>query len=129
MLKNILLQFTDLHNITWMYCREEDKLSVCIKTTPSFIQKKEIKTLLFAFQQLLLYLEFMNLRFPIKYHPTTLERHLNYPKWFATMSVSQSNNLSTILCHQSFLVQCLSSTYWKLLPSLFKKHFIFFFEF
>ena len=49
MLKNILLQFTDLQNMTWMYCREEDKLSVCIKTTPSFIQKKEIKTLLLRF--------------------------------------------------------------------------------
>ena len=26
-----------------MYCREEDKLSICIKTTPSCIQKKKLK--------------------------------------------------------------------------------------
>ena len=43
MLKNILLQFTDLYNMTHVYCREEDKLSVCIKTTPSCIQKKKLK--------------------------------------------------------------------------------------
>ena len=35
MLKNILLQFTDRYN-TCVYCRIEDKLSVCIKTTPSW---------------------------------------------------------------------------------------------
>ena len=43
MLKNILLQFTDLYNITGVYCRVEDKLSVCIKTTPSCIQEKKLK--------------------------------------------------------------------------------------
>ena len=42
-LKNILLQFTDLYNMTCVYYREEDKLSVCIKATPSFIQKKKLK--------------------------------------------------------------------------------------
>ena len=42
MLKNILLQFTDLYNMTCVYCRvEEDKFSLCTKTTPSCIQKKE----------------------------------------------------------------------------------------
>ena len=46
MLKNILLQFTDLYNMTCVYCREQDKLSVCIKTTPSCIKKNEIETLL-----------------------------------------------------------------------------------
>ena len=45
MLKNILLQFTDLYNMTRVYSREEDKLYVCIKTTPSCIQKNN-KTLL-----------------------------------------------------------------------------------
>ena len=36
------LQFTDLYNMTCVYCREEDKLSVCIKTTPSCTQKKKL---------------------------------------------------------------------------------------
>ena len=31
------------------------------------------------------------------------------------MSLWPSNDLSTMLCHHSFLVQCLISTYWKLL--------------
>ena len=43
MLKNILLSFTDLYNVTCVYCREESKLSVCIKTTPSCIRKKKLK--------------------------------------------------------------------------------------
>ena len=43
MLKNILLQLTDLYTMTCVYCREEDKLSVCIKTTPSCIQEKKLK--------------------------------------------------------------------------------------
>ena len=43
MLKNILLQFTDLYNMTCVYCREEDKLFECIETTPSCIQKKKLK--------------------------------------------------------------------------------------
>ena len=37
------LQFTNLCNMTCVYCRVEDKLSVCIKTTPSCIQKKRLK--------------------------------------------------------------------------------------
>ena len=41
-----LLQFPDLYNMTCVYCRAEDKLSVCIKTTHSCIQK-EIKQTLF----------------------------------------------------------------------------------
>ena len=61
-------------------------------------------------------LKFLNLLFPLKYHPTTLERQFDYLKWFATMSLRRSNDLSTMLCHQSFLVQCLLSTCWKLLP-------------
>ena len=38
-----LLQFTDLYNMTCVYCRVQDKLSVCIKTTPSCIQKKRLE--------------------------------------------------------------------------------------
>ena len=43
MLKNILLQLTDLFNMTCVYCRVDDMLSVCIKTTSSCIQKKKLK--------------------------------------------------------------------------------------
>ena len=43
MLKNILLQFTDLFNMTCVYYRVEHKLSVFIKTTLSCIQKKKLK--------------------------------------------------------------------------------------
>ena len=43
MLKIILLQFTDLYSMTYVYCRVKDKLSVCIKTTPSSIQKNKLK--------------------------------------------------------------------------------------
>ena len=44
MLKNILLQFTELYNIMYVYCRAENKLFVCIKTkTPSSVPKKKLK--------------------------------------------------------------------------------------
>ena len=43
MLKKILLQFTELYNLTCVYCRVEDKLSIYIKTTSSCIQKKKLK--------------------------------------------------------------------------------------
>ena len=77
MLKNILLQFTDLYNMTCVYCREEDKLSVCIKWTPSCFQKKEIKTLLLRLNMYVLTSNF-RIFFPLKYHLTTLERQPNH---------------------------------------------------
>ena len=41
------LQFTELYNMTCMYCRVEDKLSVCIKTkTPSCIPNKKLRLLI-----------------------------------------------------------------------------------
>ena len=44
MLKNILLQFTERYNIMYVYCRSENKLSVCIKTkTPNCVPKKKLK--------------------------------------------------------------------------------------
>ena len=87
MLKNMALQFTDLFNMTCVYCRVEDRLSVIIKTTPSCIKKKKKKKLCFWFEHVWLDLEFLNLLFPLKYHPTNLERQFNYLKWFATMSL------------------------------------------
>ena len=54
-------------------------------------------------------------------------------KCLVTMPLWQSNNLGIILCHQSFLLHCLSLTCWKLisfLESIFSysfgniKHFI-----
>ena len=117
MLKNILLQFTDLYNMTCVYCREEDKLSVCIKTTPSCIQKKKLK-LCFCVWTRMTWPRISESSFPLKYHAITLERQLNYVQCFATMSLWQSNDLIIMLCYQSFLVQCLLSTYWKLFPFL-----------
>ena len=99
MLKNILFQFNNLYNVTCVYCRVEDKLSLCIT---------------FPFEHVRPDLDFLYLLLPLKYHPTTLERQLNYLKWFATISLWQSYDLSAVLCHQSFLAQCLLSTYWKL---------------
>ena len=72
----------------------------------------------FAFEHLWLDFELLNLLFPLKLHPATLERQLNYLKCFVTISLWQSNNLVIILCHQSFLLHCLSLTCWKLLPFL-----------
>ena len=69
----------------------------------------------FAFEHLWLDFELLNLLFPLKLHPATLERQLNYLKCFVTMPLWQSNNLGTILCHQNFLLHCLSLTCWKLL--------------
>ena len=41
--KTYFCNFTDLYNMTCVYCREEDELSVCIKTSPSWVQKKKLK--------------------------------------------------------------------------------------
>ena len=72
----------------------------------------------FAFEHLWLDFELLNLLFPLKLHPATLERQLNYLKCFVTMLLWQSSNLDMILCHQSFLLHCLFLTCWKLLPFL-----------
>ena len=72
----------------------------------------------FAFEHLWLDFELLNLLFPLKLHPATLERQLNYLKCFVTMPLWQSTNLGMILCHQSFQLYCLSLTCWKLLPFL-----------
>ena len=72
----------------------------------------------FAFEHLWLDFELLNLLFPFKLHPATLERQLNYLKCFVTMSLWQSSNLVVTFCHQSFLLHCLSLSYWKLRPFL-----------
>ena len=72
----------------------------------------------FAFEHLWLDFELLNLLFPLKLHPATLERQLNYLKCFVTMPLWQSSNLDMILCHQSFPLHCLFLTCWKLLPFL-----------
>ena len=53
---------------------------------------------------------------PLKCHPTTLKKQLTNLKRFATMSLWQYKNLSTQF--ESFMVQCITSTYWKLLAFL-----------
>ena len=92
---------------------------LCLKTkTPSCIPKKRNWKFAFAFEYLGLDFELLNLLFPLKLHRTTLERQICYLKCFATIPLWQSNNLVIILCHQSFLLHCLSLTCWKLLPFL-----------
>ena len=118
--------FTDLYKMTCVYCREEDRLSVCIKATPSCIKKKKKLKLCFCVGTHMTWPQISESTFPLKYHPTILERQLRYIKCFATMCLWQSNDLSTMLCHQSFLVQCLLGIYWKLLP-IFREYLIYFF--
>ena len=63
----------------------------------------------FAFEHLWHDFELLNLLFKIASHnwwETTL-------KCFVTMPLWQFNNLGIILCHQSFLLHCLSLTCWK----------------
>ena len=72
----------------------------------------------FAFEHLWFDFELLNLLFFLKLIPPTLERQLSYLKCFVTMPLWQANNLGMILCHQSFLLNCLSLTCWKLLPFL-----------
>ena len=80
--------------------------------------KKRNWNFVFAFEHLWLDFELLNLLFPLKLHPATLERQLNYLKCFVTMPLWQSNNLVIILCHLSFLLHCLPVTCWKPLPFL-----------
>ena len=72
----------------------------------------------FAFEHLWPDFEHLNLLFPLKLHPATLERQPNYLKCFVTMPLWQSINLGIILCHQSFLLHWLSLACWKILPFL-----------
>ena len=119
MMKNIILQFTELYNMTctcvcivnwWRNCLYASKLKA-----PVVFQKRDWD-FAFAFEHLWLELKLLNLPFPFKLHPATLEKQLNYWKCFVTMPFFLSNYLSTILCRQSFLLHCFSLTCWKLLP-------------
>ena len=65
MLKKILLQFFDLYNMTCVYCREEEKLYICIKKTPSYIQKKEL-TLYFCLWTRMTWTHISESTFPCK---------------------------------------------------------------
>ena len=56
--------------------------------------------------------------FPYKISPHNSWKTAQLLKWFATMSLWQSNDLSIMLCQQSFLVLCLLSIYWRLLHFL-----------
>ena len=68
-----------------MYCREEEKLSVCIKTTPSCIHKKKSKLWFCIWTRMTWPQISKSFFFPSKIYLTTLERQLNYLKCFATM--------------------------------------------
>ena len=99
-----------------VYRKVEDELSVCLKIkTPSFIPKKKLKLCICVWTSMTL-LRALESTLPFKNASrnsweTTL-------KCFVTMPLWQSNNLAIILCHQSFLLHCLSLTCWKLISFL-----------
>ena len=123
MMKNIFLQFTELYDMTctcvcivmWrMSCLYNSKLQFPV------VFRKINWNFAFAFEHLWLDLELLNLSFPLKLHPATFERQLNYLKCFVTMPL-----LSMILCQQNFMLYCLSLAWWKLLPFLGSNWFFF----
>ena len=93
-----------------MCCLHASKLKL-----PVVFQKRNWN-FAFAFEHLWLDLELLNLLFPLKCHPITFERELNYLKCLMKMPLWQFNNSDIILCHQSFQLHCLSLTCWRLLP-------------
>ena len=94
----------------------EDELSVCLKIkTPSFIPKKKLKLCICVWTSMT-WLRALESTLPFKIAScisweTTLNCFVAIPLW-------QSNNLGLILCHQSFLLHCLSLTCWKLISFL-----------
>ena len=117
MLKNKLLQFNDFYNMTCVYWREEDKLSVCNKTTPSCIPKKKLK---FCF------CIWTRMTWPLTSKSTFPSKISLHNSWkTAQLCKMLCNNVTLTIqrfeynaLYQSFLVQCLLSTYWKLLVFL-----------
>ena len=83
-----------------------------------FVFQKRNWNFRFAFEHLWPDFLLDHLPFPLKFHPAALERQFNYLKCFVTMPLWQSNNLGIILCHQRYLLYCLSLTCWCLLPFL-----------
>ena len=82
----------------------------------SYSKKKGIKTLLLRLSS---YDLTSNLQiFPSKIWSLNSWKIAQLSKMLLRISLWPSNGLSIMLCHQSFLVQCLSSTYWKLLAFL-----------
>ena len=95
-----------------VYRKAENDLSVCLKTKTTVVFQKRNWNFAFAFQHQWLDLELLNLLLPLKFYLTTFERQLIYLECSVTIPLRQSNNLNIILCHQSFLLHCLSLTCW-----------------
>ena len=107
--------------ITWRSRFVERRKVVCMHLNNSqFYWKTRKIRLCFCVwtRRIWLYLKFPNLLFPLKYHPTTLERQLNYLKQYATKSLWPSKDLSTMLCQQGFLLQFFLNLFWNLLVFL-----------
>ena len=113
MLKNILLPFTDNYSMRRVCCREEDKLSVGNKATLSCIWKKKLKLCFWVWTRMA-WPRISEPAFPSKIAYNKSWKTAQNLKYFVTMSLWQFNDLSPMLCHQIFLVQCLLLTYWKL---------------
>ena len=102
-----------------VYRKVKEELPVSLKTkTLSCILKKKLKLCICVWTSLTWLRALESTLFLKKMFPATLERQLNYLKCFVTMPRWQSSNLDMKLCHQSFLLHCLSLTCWKLLPFL-----------
>ena len=119
MMKNIFLQFAELHNRTYTCVFIVKSRMSCLyvwKLKLSVVFQKRNWNFSFAFEPLWLAFELLNLLFFLKLHPAALDRQLNYLECFLTMSLWQSNTFGMVLCHQSFLLHYLSLNCWRLFP-------------
>ena len=93
-----------------VYRKVEDKLCYAskVKLPVVFQKKKKVKLCIYIWES----------KAWLRALESTYLRQLNYQKCCVTMPLWQSSNLVIILCHQSFLLHCLSLTCWKLLPFL-----------
>ena len=113
--------------MTCVYSREEDKLSACIKTTPSCIEKKKSK---FCF------CIWTRMTWPL-ISESTFPSRISFHNSWKTAELSKmlfNNDPLTVQRFElnalspEFLGQCLLSTYWKLLPFL-ESIWFFFYDF
>ena len=123
MLKNILVEFTELYDMTFMYFGVEDKLFVYIKTIPSCIQKRELK-LCFCLWTCVAWPRISESTFHSKisfqnsWKTTQLSKMVrnNVP---LTVHQFEHNDLSPMFPDAVYLLNLLEA------PSLFREHLIF----
>ena len=96
-----------------VYRKVEDKLCYAskVKLPVVFQKKKKVKLCIYIWES----------KAWLRALESTYLRQLNYQKCCVTMPLWQSSNLVIILCHQSFLLHCLS--YLLGAPSFFGEYF------